>query len=446
MIIGLGATRDVLRPRPWRGRPSAWCSSGFGGAPLYPLDRRPLLPPRRPRARRGRARRLLRARVRRRRHPRPARARCPRRRRRPALGAARGARARPRRRCHTAFTRSILTSSILCTVPTTPCDEGAHETWSVLLRWRRDDRRGRRCPQPDGSALRQRRLLGRDAEVHRRRGRRRRARLRQLLDHRAPLPVRGLRGHPQRHPRRRPGSRPAPRTSASARCSTSCRSGTRCAWPRTSPRCTTSVGGRGILGVGRGTVPREILHLNDQHISIGSHDNPDQAADDTRNREFFEESMEVIRMSLAQGAVLVQRQVLPVPAARHPRPRRDRAAPHARARDRSTRTRSGRPSPARPPSSTCPSSITAPCSGTSTRRSSSACGTATASCYEQHQPHADRARRQAHAGGQRPHRGHARGSDAHRPQRPRRVLEVPRPVRLEPRLHGRRRPAGRSRA
>ena len=34
-------------------------------------------------------------------------------------------------------------------------------------------------------------------------------------------------------------------------------------------------GGRGILGVGRGTVPRELLHLNSDHISIGSADNPD---------------------------------------------------------------------------------------------------------------------------------------------------------------------------
>ncbi len=59
-------------------------------------------------------------------------------------------------------------------------------------------------------------------------------------------------------------------------------------------------GGRGILGVGRGTVPREILHLNDQHISIGSLDNPDQAADDLKNREYFEESMEIIRRSLTQ--------------------------------------------------------------------------------------------------------------------------------------------------
>ena len=57
-------------------------------------------------------------------------------------------------------------------------------------------------------------------------------------------------------------------------------------------------GGRGILGVGRGTVPREILNLNSQHISIGSQDNPDQAADDIANREYFEESMEIVRRAL----------------------------------------------------------------------------------------------------------------------------------------------------
>lgn len=59
-------------------------------------------------------------------------------------------------------------------------------------------------------------------------------------------------------------------------------------------------GGRGMLGVGRGTVPREVLHLNDKGVSIGSHDNPDQAADDTFNREVFEESMEIIRRALTQ--------------------------------------------------------------------------------------------------------------------------------------------------
>ncbi len=59
-------------------------------------------------------------------------------------------------------------------------------------------------------------------------------------------------------------------------------------------------GGRGMLGVGRGTVPREILHLNNDHISIGSHDNPEAKIDDDRNREWFEEAMEVIRMALTQ--------------------------------------------------------------------------------------------------------------------------------------------------
>lgn len=58
-------------------------------------------------------------------------------------------------------------------------------------------------------------------------------------------------------------------------------------------------GGRAVLGVGRGTVPREVLHLNDKGVSIGSLDNPDQKADDEHNREVFEESMEVVRRALA---------------------------------------------------------------------------------------------------------------------------------------------------
>ena len=57
-------------------------------------------------------------------------------------------------------------------------------------------------------------------------------------------------------------------------------------------------GGRAALGVGRGTVPREVLHLNDKGVSIGSMDNPDQAAADEHNREVFEESMEIVRTAL----------------------------------------------------------------------------------------------------------------------------------------------------
>lgn len=59
-------------------------------------------------------------------------------------------------------------------------------------------------------------------------------------------------------------------------------------------------GGRAVLGVGRGTVPREVLHLNDKGVSIGSLDNPDQKADDEHNREVFEESMEIVRRALAE--------------------------------------------------------------------------------------------------------------------------------------------------
>jgi alkanesulfonate monooxygenase SsuD/methylene tetrahydromethanopterin reductase-like flavin-dependent oxidoreductase (luciferase family) len=58
--------------------------------------------------------------------------------------------------------------------------------------------------------------------------------------------------------------------------------------------------GRGLLGVGRGTVPREILHLNNDQISIGSADNPEAVADDARNREWFEEAMEVIKIALKE--------------------------------------------------------------------------------------------------------------------------------------------------
>ena len=56
-------------------------------------------------------------------------------------------------------------------------------------------------------------------------------------------------------------------------------------------------GGRGILGVGRGTVPREAENLG---TKIGSLDNPDRAAADELNREQFDEAMAIIRMALDQ--------------------------------------------------------------------------------------------------------------------------------------------------
>jgi alkanesulfonate monooxygenase SsuD/methylene tetrahydromethanopterin reductase-like flavin-dependent oxidoreductase (luciferase family) len=59
-------------------------------------------------------------------------------------------------------------------------------------------------------------------------------------------------------------------------------------------------GGRGILGVGRGTVPREMLPLTAGRVSVGSYDNPSAAEADRVNREVTEESLEVLRLALGQ--------------------------------------------------------------------------------------------------------------------------------------------------
>ena len=53
-------------------------------------------------------------------------------------------------------------------------------------------------------------------------------------------------------------------------------------------------GGRAIMGVGRGTVPREAESLGTR---IGSYDNPDKADADTLNREMFDEAVEVIQLA-----------------------------------------------------------------------------------------------------------------------------------------------------
>ncbi|MFM8530189.1 MAG: LLM class flavin-dependent oxidoreductase [Ilumatobacteraceae bacterium] len=50
-------------------------------------------------------------------------------------------------------------------------------------------------------------------------------------------------------------------------------------------------GGRGVLGVARGTVPREAQSLG---TKVGSFDNPDQADADRLNREMMDEAMDVI--------------------------------------------------------------------------------------------------------------------------------------------------------
>ncbi len=54
-------------------------------------------------------------------------------------------------------------------------------------------------------------------------------------------------------------------------------------------------GGRAVLGVGRGTVPREAESLG---TKVGSFDNPDQQAADKENRLLYDEAMEVIVRAL----------------------------------------------------------------------------------------------------------------------------------------------------
>src|SRR6266540_6714907 len=54
-------------------------------------------------------------------------------------------------------------------------------------------------------------------------------------------------------------------------------------------------GGRGILGVGRGTVPREAQSLG---TVVGSWDNPDKAEADKINREIMDEAMDIITLAL----------------------------------------------------------------------------------------------------------------------------------------------------
>jgi alkanesulfonate monooxygenase SsuD/methylene tetrahydromethanopterin reductase-like flavin-dependent oxidoreductase (luciferase family) len=55
--------------------------------------------------------------------------------------------------------------------------------------------------------------------------------------------------------------------------------------------------GRGVLGVGRGTVPREAETLGTR---IGSFDNPDKASADEFNRRQFDEAMDVVELALTE--------------------------------------------------------------------------------------------------------------------------------------------------
>jgi alkanesulfonate monooxygenase SsuD/methylene tetrahydromethanopterin reductase-like flavin-dependent oxidoreductase (luciferase family) len=77
-------------------------------------------------------------------------------------------------------------------------------------------------------------------------------------------------------------------------------------------------GGRGILGVGRGTVPREMLPLTAGRVSVGSYDNPSAAAADRVNREVTEESLDVLRLALGQETFSYSGKHFCLPPARIP--------------------------------------------------------------------------------------------------------------------------------
>jgi alkanesulfonate monooxygenase SsuD/methylene tetrahydromethanopterin reductase-like flavin-dependent oxidoreductase (luciferase family) len=62
-------------------------------------------------------------------------------------------------------------------------------------------------------------------------------------------------------------------------------------------------GGRAILGVGRGTVPREMQPLSGGRMSVGSFDNPDQVDADALNREVTEEALDVIITALENDVI-----------------------------------------------------------------------------------------------------------------------------------------------
>lgn len=69
-------------------------------------------------------------------------------------------------------------------------------------------------------------------------------------------------------------------------------------------------GGRGIFGVGRGTVPREARSLG---TDIGSFDNPDSAAADAHNRRQFDEAMDVMMLALNEERFSYEGQIYRFP-------------------------------------------------------------------------------------------------------------------------------------
>ena len=193
--------------------------------------------------------------------------------------------------------------------------------------------------------------------------------------------------------------------------------------------------GRGILGIGRGTVPREAEALG---TKIGSFDNPDQAAADSLNRKQFAEAVEVMRLALDHDSFSFHGEVFDFPPPGIP----DRGG--------FVETLSLLPRPLYPyemwQAITSPPTLeTVPRSGwggvfwlkhhTFVKQF----WDRFAEIYEAGARPGVGAGRETHPRGQHLRRRQLRGSGGVGPTRARRVLEVPRPLRLEPGLHGARR-------
>ena len=120
--------------------------------------------------------------------------------------------------------------------------------------------------------------------------------------------------------RRRPSS------CASGRCSTSCRSGTRCAWPRTSPSPTSSPAGGWSSASAAAPCPAR-RGRSAPSSPVG------RQRDVGRARPHQPRDLRGVdgghQAGLVQGALLLPRQALRVPARRRARPRHARQRPHA---------------------------------------------------------------------------------------------------------------------
>ena len=123
----------------------------------------------------------------------------------------------------------------------------------------------------------------------------RRARLRHDVAHRAPLPVRGLRGPAEPHPCSASHlAPPAPRQLRFGQMFNVVPQWHPLRLAEDFALADILTGGRMEFGVGRGTVPREAWALG---TVVASGDNEMSAEHDRINREVFEEAMEVIKLA-----------------------------------------------------------------------------------------------------------------------------------------------------